>query len=297
VDRMLFPQQEDERARLLNLLKVSSIEVTARSDDQMPVLKEVYRRGIDVHVTALPTDKLEQTLSTARHLAEAGFVPVPHLTARRFDSRKDLEEFIAGAADAGVRRMLVIAGDTNSQGPFADSVSVLKTGLLQKHGIRSISVAGHPESHPKVDKAAMEDALRAKYDYARDNGLEIDIITQFVFEAQPVLEFLKRLRALRIDAPVHVGIAGPANLTTLITYGMRCGVGNSIRALKNQSNLLGKLVQTATPDDLLKDVVRTTGSLGERIAGFHFYIFGGLRKTGTWLNGVLESLATEVPVR
>lgn len=295
MDRMQISQRTHEHSRLLDLLKASSIEVTARSDDQTGILKELYRRGIDVHVTALPADKLEQTLSTARHLAEAGFVPVPHLTARRFDSRGELEQFIAGAADAGVTRMLVIAGDTNNQGPFPDSLSVLKTGLLQQYGIRSVAVAGHPENHPKVDKAMMESALRAKFDYAREHGLQIDIITQFAFEAQPIVSFLERLEVLGIDAPLHVGIAGPANLTTLVTYGMRCGVGNSIRALKTQSNLLGKLVQTSTPDDLLHDIVQS--SPAGRIVGFHFYIFGGLRKTGAWLNGAMENLAMEVPVK
>lgn len=290
MDRMKFSERTDDRARLLALLKRSSIEVTAKSDGQMETLKENYRRGIDVHVTALPNDKLEDTLTTARHLAEAGFNPVPHLTARRFESRQELEMFVSGAAKAGVHRMLVIAGDTaKSEGPFRDSLSVLKTGLLQAHGIRSVALAGHPETHPKVDKVVMEDALRSKYEYARQHGLEVDIITQFAFEAQPIVEFLERLKVLKIEAPVHVGVAGPANLTTLVTYGMRCGVGNSLRALKNQSNLLGKLVQTATPDALLQDIVHTTGALGDGLAGFHFYIFGGLRKTATWLNSARES--------
>lgn len=294
MDRMHFSGRTDDRARLLALLRCSSIEATAKSDGQMETLKENYRRGIDVHVTALPNDKLEDTLATARHLAETGFNPVPHLTARRFESRRELEEFVSGAANVGVRRMLVIAGDTTkTEGPFRDSLSVLQTDLLQVHGIRSIAIAGHPETHPKVDKAVLEDALRAKYEYAREHGLEVDIITQFAFEAQPVAKFLQRLKVLKIDAPVHVGVAGPANLTTLVTYGMRCGVGNSLRALKNQSNLLGKLVQTATPDELLKDIVHATG--GDGIAGFHFYIFGGLRKTGVWLNGAMNS--TEASVR
>ncbi len=291
MDKMNYSERTGDRARLRALLKQSSIEVTAKSDGQMETLKENYRRGIDVHVTALPNDKLEDTVTTARHIAEAGFNPVPHLTARRFESRQELEDFVSGAAKAGVHRMLVIAGDTTqTEGPFRDSLSVLKTGILHAHGIRSIAIAGHPETHPKVDKVVMEAALRAKYDYARESGLEVDIITQFAFEAQPVVEFLERLKVLKIDAPVHVGVAGPANLTTLVTYGMRCGVGNSIRALKNQSNLLGKLVQTSTPDDLLKDIVHTTGALGDCIAGFHFYIFGGLRKTGEWLKHAMDRL-------
>ena len=291
MDRVVLAETKEQRARLLALLRSASIEVTARSDDQMGVLKEFYRRGTDVHVTALPGDPRPLAIAMARHLTEAGFNPVPHLTARGFESLTALEEFLAGASDAGVRRILVIAGDlAKPVGPFADSLSIFKTDLLQRHGIRAVAVAGHPEGHPAEGAATMDEALQGKIAYARAHGFGVDIITQFLFEAEPVVAYLQRLKALGIDAPLRVGITGPAGLTTLIKYGVRCGVGNSLRALRKQSNLLGKLTQDATPDALLKDIVRQTNGA---VAGFHFYVFGGLRKTGQWLNAAMESLAAD----
>jgi methylenetetrahydrofolate reductase (NADPH) len=290
VDRGLVDRTKIS-ARLLTLLKGASIEVTARSDDQIGVLKEFYHRGMDVHVTALPNDPRPLTIAMARHLVDAGFNPVPHLTARGFESHSELEQFLAGASDAGVRRMLVISGDVpRPAGPFPDSISVLRTDLLQRHGITAIGVAGHPEGHPAASAEVMEKALQDKVAYAKEHGISVDVITQFLFEAEPVVNYLDRLKALGIDAPLRVGITGPAKLTTLIKYAMHCGVGNSLRALRKQAGNITKLAQDAPPDELLEDIVRETGG---RVAGFHFYIFGGLRKTGQWLNSAMERLAAE----
>lgn len=293
MDRGLkLAETRNDSAQLLTLLEDASIEVTARSDDQIGVLKEFYRPGTDVHVTALPNDPRPLTVAMARHLTEAGFNPVPHLTARGFESVSALDEFLAGAADAGVRRLLVISGDVPKPiGPFPDTISVLRTDLLQRHGIRAIAVAGHPEGHPAATTEVMEKALRDKVAYAKAHDLEVDVITQFLFEAEPVVEYLDRLKALGIDAPLRVGITGPAKLTTLIKYAVHCGVGNSLRALRKQAGNLARLTQDAPPDELLADIVRETEG---RVAGFHFYVFGGLRKTGAWLNSAIERLAAEV---
>ena len=291
LDRVVLAESKQNRARLLELLRGASIEVTARSDDQIGVVKEFYRPGTDVHVTALPNDPRQLTIAMARHLTEAGFNPVPHLTARGFESLAALEEFLARANDAGVRRMLVIAGDLpKPAGPFPDAISVLRTDLLQHHGIRAIAVAGHPEGHPAANALIMEKALRDKVAYARANGLKVDIITQFLFEAEPVVAYLQRLEALAIESPLRVGITGPAKLTTLIKYAMHCGVGNSLKALRKQAGNISRLTQDAPPDELLADIVRETNGT---VAGFHFYVFGGLRKTGQWLNAAMESLAAD----
>ena len=280
-----------DRARLLTLLENASIEVTARGDEHIGVLKEHYRPGTEVHVTALPDDPRPLTIAMARHLTEAGFNPVPHLAARGFESVSALEEFLAAASDAGVRRILVIAGDLpRPAGPFPDSMSVLRMDLLQRHGVRAIAVAGHPEGHPAVSADVMENALKQKVAYARHNGLDVGIVTQFLFEAEPVVAYLDRLNACGIAAPLRVGVTGPAKLTTLIKYAVHCGVGNSLRALRKQAGNIAKLAQDAPPDELLANIVRATNG---RVAGFHFYVFGGLRKTGLWLNSAIERLTAE----
>ena len=286
----------NSNARLRALLNCTSIEVTAGSTDQIAVLKNNFKTGMDMHVTSLATDTAQQTVTMARVLRLAGFNPVPHLAVRGIESREALDDFLARlTGEAGVHRVLVIAGDRpKPSGPYPESLTVLRTGLLQRHGIRSVAVAGHPEGHPNVSAQIMAKALLEKAAYAKANGLNLDIITQFAFEAEPIVDYVTQIRTMRVDAPIRVGVAGPANLMTLVRYGMRCGVGNSLRALRKQAGMIGRLSEDTPPDELLSEIVRGTGQIdGAGISGFHFYIFGGLRKTGTWLNATLKALATE----
>ncbi len=44
------------------------------------------------------------------------------------------------------------------------------------------------------------------------------IATQFAFEAQPIIEWADSLKHADIDLPIHIGIARPAKLKTLIKF-------------------------------------------------------------------------------
>jgi len=283
-------QPMSQSGGLRQLLEGASVEVTTGNAKQFAELKEFFPRGSDVHVAYLPTDHYRQTVEVATQLREAGYVPIPHVAARALESEAALDDFLARAAgDAGVTKALIIAGDLpKPRGPFSASLDLLKTGLLQKHGIRTIAVAGHPEGHPVVSADEMERALAAKLAFARENGLDASVITQFCFDATPVVGYVKRLRSAGIGAPVRIGVAGPAGIMTLIKFGMRCGVGNSLRTLRTKGDMLGRLAADARPDDILKDVAdaRDREDIAG-IAGVHFYVFGGLRKTGQWFREAL----------
>ena len=275
---------------LRRLLEGASVEVTTGNAKQFAELKEFFPRGSDVHVAYLPTDHYRQTVEVATQLREAGYVPIPHVAARALQSEAALDDFLARAAgDAGVTKALIIAGDLpKPRGPFSASLDLLKTGLLQNHGIRTIAVAGHPEGHPVVAADEMDRALTAKLVFARDNGLDVSVITQFCFDAAPVVGYVKRLRSAGVDVPVRIGVAGPAGIMTLIKFGMRCGVGNSLRTLRTKGDMLGRLAADARPDEILRDVadVLDREDIGG-ITGVHFYVFGGLRKTGQWFREAL----------
>jgi methylenetetrahydrofolate reductase (NADPH) len=246
-------------------------------------------------VTFLPQESILRTVEICARLTEAGFTPVPHIAARGFPDAAVLDDYLWRAQDTGVEKVLVIAGDIDvPRGPFAASLDLLKTDLLQKHGIRSVAFAGHPEGHPKAERATMEEALRAKLDFARANGLEARLVTQFCFEAAPILAWLARIRALGVDAPVRIGVAGPANVTTLIKYAMRCGVGNSLRALRTQTDRLGKLFGDTGPDQVVRDLTAAPAAL-TGVEGLHIFPFGGIAKTGRWLTTAAADLA-QAPV-
>jgi methylenetetrahydrofolate reductase (NADPH) len=243
---------------------------------------------VTTHVTFLPDDDLTASQNTCIALRNAGYNPVPHITARNFTDATQLEQHVARlAGEAGITRVLLIAGDVDRpKGPFGESLDVLQAGLLARYGVRTCLLAGHPEEHPKVPEDAMDAALDGKIALCRKQGIQPEIVTQFSFEGEVIVRWLAHIRARHVDVPVRIGVAGPAGTATLLKFAVRCGVGNSLRALRRNASGIGKLLGDATPDDLLADVATglATSELGP-IAGLHLYMFGGTRKTAEWLAG------------
>jgi methylenetetrahydrofolate reductase (NADPH) len=279
---------------LENMLARASIEVTARERGGVDNVRAHFAPGSDVHVTFLPDDMRDRIEETSAALRAAGYNPVPHLTARGFLDRARLERHLEQlSARARVGRVLAIAGDVDKpRGEFASTIDLLRTGLLEKYGIRSVRFAGHPEGHPGVEDRELDAALVEKIAYARAHGLVPEIVTQFCFEGEPIVAWLKHIRALGIDAPVRIGVAGPASTATLLKFAMRCGIGNSLRALRRRTNL-GKLIGDTVPDDLLAEAAAgiQAGALGP-ISGVHIYMFGGMQKTSEWLKRARREAAT-----
>ena len=136
---------------------------------------------------------------------------MPHVAARRLASFTQASDFLQRAAgEAGVERILLIGGDDSPVGPFRASLDLLATGVVERHGIGHVAFGGYPEGHPAIDAHALDAALQAKVALARQRGLGVSLVTQFGFEAEPILRWIAAQRALGIDCPVHVGIAGPA---------------------------------------------------------------------------------------
>jgi methylenetetrahydrofolate reductase (NADPH) len=267
-----------------HILASASLEVSARGN-HVGELAECCTPGAEVFLTWLPGDPLDRQIATAAAIARAGFHPVPHVAARQFASVAELDEFLSRAGgEAAVTRVLLIAGDQQQvRGPFDASLQVLETGLLQKHGIQLVYVAGHPEGHPRVARAVMDEALKAKLLWGRHNGLAMRVVTQFGFEAEPVIEWLRQFEA-EFDEPVRIGLAGPANPATLLKFAIRCGVGNSVRALQSQMGRFTRLLTETAPDAIVDDLRRASAERRIRaVPGFHIFPFGGIRAAMRWV--------------
>jgi methylenetetrahydrofolate reductase (NADPH) len=225
-------------------------------------------------------------VSIAKRLRQAGMNPVPHVTARQLASREAAEDFLARLrADAQVAQALLVAGDAAVPvGPYESSLQFLETGLLQKYGIRSVGIAGYPEGHPRVPEQALMAALERKIEHAARHGVELFLVSQLCFDAQAVLDWLMRLRARGIALPVRVGVAGPATVRTLLNYGVRCGVGASMRALRTQAISLPRLLAQHGPDKVVRRLANDGAGLG--IAGLHCFSFGGFGASARWLAAV-----------
>jgi methylenetetrahydrofolate reductase (NADPH) len=261
-----------------------SLEATKLSAADIAALQGVVPERTPVYLTAVPSRPAASLIEPARRLRAAGFEPVPHLAVRSIASAGVLDDLLSGlAALAGVRRVLVIAGDRDRPaGPFASAIEVIESGLLQRYGINEVGIAGYPEGHPRISPLVLDRALAAKVEAAAQTGLAVHIVTQFCFDATAVLDWIVRLRELGIEHPVRIGMAGPTDLSTLLRYAHRCGVRASAQGLSRHAGLLKHLVGTSAPDGIIRPLAEAAagGRLGQVVP--HFYSFGGVAATGRW---------------
>lgn len=211
---------------------------------------------------------------------------MPHIASRRQATREALEERVkALAEEGGARDVLVIGGDIKPQaGAFSSSMEVLETGFLDRYGISEIGIAGHPEgSRDFSDEVAIE-ALRMKKAWGERTDARLRIVTQFGFDADKFIEWADGLRAYGIDMPVHIGVAGPAKITTLLKYAALCGVGNSLSFLQKRSASLVTLATGHSPESVVGPVEKHFREKPDTsIAQIHVFPFGGIRNAATWL--------------
>jgi methylenetetrahydrofolate reductase (NADPH) len=269
---------------LTALLPLASVEISSQGH-QLDQLRDNFTPGTDVTITFLPGDNYRHNIETAVALRRAGFNPVPHVAAREISSRQALDDFLARARyEAGVSRILIIAGDVaRVKGPFKSSFDICASGAIEAHGIKSVSIAGHPEGHPFLDPAQTRAVLGRWRDWGRGAGIDTSIVSQFCFESTPILGWMKELAAGGIDLPVIIGLAGPATPATLMKFALRCGVGNSMRAVRSQIGRFGRLLTDTGPDEVVRGLASAPATATAQIAGFHLFPFGGLRKSGQWL--------------
>jgi methylenetetrahydrofolate reductase (NADPH) len=243
-------------------------------------------RGGRIYVSHLPQQSWEQSVAAAIEVQEAGFIPVPHVPARHLANAEQLDQLLGQlTSKAGVQQLLLIAGDREPVGSFASSGDVLRTGLLQRHEIRRVSVAGHPEGHPQVANEELQAAQVDKAQLAANAGIELGFVTQFAFDAEPIVQWSNDLRSRGLRNPIHIGLAGPAKLTTLVQYALRCGVGPSVKALSGRAASFGRLLGQQGPEALVRKLAQAR-ERGLEIDGIHLFSFGGLARTCKWIRAV-----------
>jgi methylenetetrahydrofolate reductase (NADPH) len=285
-----------QRAVIVKLLREASVEVSGHDLTAAAKLSPWLRPGADVYVNFVSGGSYRQSAEVAAAVRRAGFTPIPHVAARGIRDRAELADFLKRlGGEAAVDRVLVVAGDVlKPVGSFASSLDIIRTGLLQESGIRSVGVAGHPEGHPLIQQFALWEALKEKVALARAAGLDLSIVTQFCFEADPIVDWLKMARASGIDAPVRVGIAGPAGIATLVKFAVSCGIGNSLRTLSNRPQALGRLLTDNAPDELVRALAERLPQSPGPLPSLHFFPFGGVAKTGRWLATALKAEANYI---
>ena len=268
-----------------------SIEVTPTGATKIESFRDCLSPGTTVNVTFLPGTDPAETIAVAERLHNDGMRPVPHLAARSLRDADQLDELLAAfTSRCGVEEVLCIGGGVDKPvGVFDATIQVLETGLIQKHGIRSVGVAGHPEGSPDITDEEIAAALAAKNALAARDGLNLYIETQFCFEADIVLDWERRVRAAGNTLPIRIGIPGPATIKTLFRFAQISGIGPSMRFVAKQAKNVAKLMTVQSPHMLITGLAEGMAADDAcLIRHFHYYPFGGFARTAAYAGGVAE---------
>jgi methylenetetrahydrofolate reductase (NADPH) len=263
-----------------------SIEVMPRTAAKVEDFKGLLPQGTRVYIAHIEGTPIEDMVATAKRLGEAGFEVMPHFPARIIPDRAVLEDWVKRYHDeAGVTSALLLGGSPKTPaGAYESSMQLLESGLFDAHGFTRLHFAGHPEGNRDIDTDGstrlVDAALHWKQDYAGRSDAEMAIVTQFVFDAAPVLSWTRRLREAGVSLPVHVGVSGPAKLQTLIRFAIACGVGPSMKVLEKRAMDLSKLLVPYEPTDVLS-ALAPAQQMGE-IAQVHFFPLGGIVPCAEW---------------
>lgn len=273
-------------AALASLTRDYSIEATPKAAEKLTSFADRLPQGSRIFIPALPGGDPLEVAALARRLVDEGMRPVPHLAARTFTSRDALATWLGMMGQAGARDLLLIAGDRSTPaGPFASTLDVLATGDLMAFGFTRLCVAGHPEGHPVAGPSILDEALDIKQAYAAETGSQLEIVTQFGFEDEPIAAWLARLRGRGVVLPVRIGLPGPTTTRALLHYAAQCGIGASARVLRRRPGMITRLARRWTPDRLLTGLAQLNlRHGGEAIAGVHVFAFGGLSASIDWFN-------------
>jgi methylenetetrahydrofolate reductase (NADPH) len=275
-------------AALEALLTGYSIEVMPRTAEKVEDFRAILPRGTRVYIAHIEGTPIEDMVATARRLAGEGFAVMPHFPARIIPDRATLADWIARyRGEAGVTQALLLGGGVNTPaGEFDSSMQLIETGLFD--GFTRLHVAGHPEGNKDIDKdggdAIVLAALKWKQAFADRSDAEMAIATQFCFEAEGVIAWADRLAAEGIRMPIHIGVAGPAKLQTLLKFAIACGVGPSLRVLQKRAMDVTKLLLPYEPTDFLQALAAHKARHPDfGIEQVHFFPLGGIKTNAQWV--------------
>ena len=238
-----------------------SIEISAKHALQGTLAAELFPRDTSVYITDVGADPLDDIVSAALETR-----------LRRLHD------------EAAVKDILVIAGEADRQmGPYGDTLSVLRTGLIDEIGFSDMGIGGHPEGNPAYGESDVMEILRQKHEFSRQSSARMRIVTQFGFDGSLFANWARSVRESGIDLPIHLGIAGPAKITTLLKYAAMCGVGNSMNFFRKRTSAVAQLATRHSPEDIAAPIESAWRQEDSPIDRLHIFPFGGLQATRDWL--------------
>lgn len=280
------PKPDTTAAAMEAFLRGYSIEVMPRTAAKVEDFRALLPAGTRVYIAHIETP-IEDMVATAARLRREGFEPMPHFPARIIKDRATLMDWVARyKGEAGVKQGLILAGNPAAQvGEFSSSMELLESGAFD--GFERLHVAGHPEGNRDIDPDGSDrmvmEAARWKTAFAERTDAKMAMVTQFCFEAQPVIDWVNRLKTEGITLPVHIGVAGPAKLQTLIKFAIACGVGPSLRVLQKRAMDVTKLLLPYEPTEFVQTLAAHKAANPDfGIEAVHFFPLGGIKTNADW---------------
>jgi methylenetetrahydrofolate reductase (NADPH) len=276
-----------------NFLTNYSIEVTPNAAVKIDNFAEVLPKNTRIYIAHIPGTPFEDMIKTAKKINDEGFIPMPHFPARIIKNKATLKDWVGQYSnEANVSEGLLIAGGAKkSYGEFDSSIQLIETGIFDNAGFKRLHVAGHPEGNKDIDpdksNKIVDEALSWKNEFAKRTDAKMAITTQFCFESKPVIDWMNRLDDMGVDLPVHIGIAGPAKLQTLLRYSIECGVGASIKVLQKRALDFTKLLVPYEPNSIIDELaLYKSQNPNFNIEQVHFFPLGGTKTTARWAGNI-----------
>ena len=275
---------------LKKFLEGYSIEVTPRSAANIESFKDILPKNTRVYIAHIEHEDIKAMVSTAKKINEEGFHAMPHFPARVIKNTAELNDWISMYQnEAGVEEALLLAGGSPEPvGDYDSSIQLIESGLFDKFGFKRLHIAGHPEGNKDIDPEGgiknVSEALSFKQKLLQRTDAKTAIATQFCFDAEVVKKWADEIKEAGVDIPIHIGIAGPAKLQTLLKFSVECGIGSSMKILTKRAKDMTKLLLPYKPTQILRDLAEYKAKDPEfNIEQLHFFPFGGVKQTSDWL--------------
>tara|TARA_Y100000996_G_scaffold164152_1_gene127552 strand:+ start:50 stop:913 length:864 start_codon:yes stop_codon:yes gene_type:complete len=279
----------EENNDLKDFISGFSIEVLPKSASKIESFAEILPKQTRVYIAHLADEDISAMVATAKRLSDEGFTVMPHFPARIIQDRVMLHDWISMYQnEAGVEEALLLAGGLKRPvGDFDSSIQLIESGLFDKAGFKRLHIAGHPEGNKDIDPNGgiknVSEALSWKQEFSKRTDAAMAITTQFCFDADVVINWADQIKTDGIDIPIHIGIAGPAKLQTLIKFSVECGIGASMKVLTNRAKDLTKLLLPYQPTQILNDLASYKVHNPQlNIDQVHFFPLGGIKKAASW---------------
>ena len=273
-----------------------SMEVMPRTASKIESFTEILPQSTRIYIAHIEGVPIEEMVETAKRLASEGFNVMPHFPARIIKDKSMLDDWINRyQGEAGIEQALLLAGGVSKpHGDYENSMQLVETELFEKYNFKHLHFAGHPEGNKDIDSDGsnknVDAALSWKQKFKERTDIALALTTQFCFEAEPVIEWANSLTSKGIDIPIHIGVAGPAKLQTLIKFSIACGLGPSLMVLQTRAKDVKKLLLPFEPNEFLETLAEHKKANPDfNITNVHFFPLGGINVNASWIKSATNN--------